>query len=323
MFDITNDTIDRFLDLCRRKTESGINIVISGHDIPDPDSIISAVLLKKLLDKSGICSSVCFSTKTDKLTQTTCKRLISSFDTLKFGFEENEYTDKCELILVDHHVNNHVLPAFACIDHHTTPPSPVLEQNIVIKASSCGRIINYMMECLGINDKESDLLALYSIYTDTVSCRSLKYDKRDDEWRNHIIYKYGVDEKWLQRVGMMLNDPNENARDLTDCALKKYSFSGGMGASNVLQVDDEAEEIVSCRFDEIKSCIEERMKEEGYSIWAYVISNIESCRAIVYFLIFDGKTTHINNTVHLDRIASRSRDVIPVVSSYLESLIKQ
>ena len=43
-------------------------IVITGHDNPDADSVISAVMMKRLMDRCGVCCAVKFPTAPDNVT---------------------------------------------------------------------------------------------------------------------------------------------------------------------------------------------------------------------------------------------------------------
>ena len=93
-----NETL-RLLALCGISAADGANIVITGHDMPDCDSIISAVMMRELLSRAGVGARVKFGTRPDGVTARIAEEL-GVLDGISFeGFEE---TDK--LILVDHHV---------------------------------------------------------------------------------------------------------------------------------------------------------------------------------------------------------------------------
>ena len=59
----------------------GANIVITGHDMPDSDSIISAVMLRELLSRLGVAVKIKFGTRPDGVTERQrVKELIDSLE---------------------------------------------------------------------------------------------------------------------------------------------------------------------------------------------------------------------------------------------------
>jgi hypothetical protein len=126
----------KLAEMCRAAVENGTRIAVSGHDMPDSDSIISAVMLRELLSRLGVTAEVKFGTRPDGVTERLMREL-GIFDGISFdGFSPDE-----RLVLVDHHVTFYTNRVLACIDHHTTPPEPSFALNLVQKASSCGKII--------------------------------------------------------------------------------------------------------------------------------------------------------------------------------------
>ena len=165
------------IKLCKDTYFSGGRLVVTGHDKPDSDSLISSWLLLRLFSKKDIIAQIKFATRPDSVTEKIAQKL-GILDVMSFhGFDEDDV-----LLLVDHHktfYKNHVL---GCIDHHTTPPEPDFKYNFVEKASSCGKMIFDMMSSVGAGDSESEIMALYSVYLDTQSCRSSKFNENDTEW---------------------------------------------------------------------------------------------------------------------------------------------
>lgn len=290
--------------LCIGTQEQGARIVITGHDSPDADSIISAVVMKKLLEKFNISLRIGFGTRPDNVTARDMSAL-GLLDGISFdGFECDEL-----LLLVDHHKSFYNNRVIASVDHHTTLPEPEGEVSVVIKASSCGRVIFDMMTACEIEDAELEKLAIYSVYLDTQSCRSPKYRQGDTEWLESGIKKYGIDRGEIERMGFCLCDPCEDVEVLSMYGFKKYSYGARPSFSTCIQIDTN-----DCEWSDVIERITDRLSqklidEEG-AVWAFVVNMPIEARSDIYFIERSGKVSK----VELDRLASRSRDVIPVVS---------
>ena len=302
-FDIKART-EALVALCADIHKRGERIVITGHDSPDADSIISAVMMKRFLEKFNIPSEICFGTLPDNVTLRDM-RTLGILDGIGFdGLADNDL-----LLLVDHHKSFYSNRVIASVDHHTTLPEPEDEVAIVVKASSCGRVIYDMATACGVADGELERLAIYSVYLDTQSCRSPKYNTGDTEWLECGIEKYGIDRREIERMGFCLNDAGEDAETLAMYGYKKYSFGARPSFSTCVQIDT-ANTRWGERIGEITSYLAGVLKKEGGALWAFVVNMPEEMRSDIYFIEQSGKI----NKVELGRLASRSRDVIPLVS---------
>ena len=296
---------EELIALCQGALRSGERIAVTGHDSPDADSIISAFMMQRLLKKFNIEASVRFGTRPDNVTlrDMSALGLINgiSFD----GFEGGE-----RLLLVDHHKSFYQNRVIASVDHHTTPPEPEGEVSLVVSASSCGRVIYDMALVCGVADGELERLAIYSVYLDTQSCRSPKYKQRDTEWLDRGIEKYSIDRAEIERMGFCLNESAESAESLAMYGFKKYSFGEKPSFSSCIQIDatDGAWEI---RIAEILEFLKKKLCSESGVCWAFVVNMPIDTRSDIYFIDRGGNVEKLA----LDRLASRSRDVIPVVSA--------
>ncbi len=301
--ELLKSNTEQLISLCKRLCSEGRSPIITGHDSPDADSIISSVMMKKLLQKSGISSHIKFGTYPDNVTERDMKKL-GILDGITFdGFDEDDV-----LLLVDHHKSFYTQETFACVDHHTTPPEPCGEVRIVLPASSCGKIVFDMAESVGLADGELERLAIYSVYLDTQSCQSPKFHKSDVEWLESGIEKYEIDKEELVRMGYVLVDSNEPIETLAMYGLKKYAFYGKISFSTCIQIDasePEWSEIIP----NIIKFLGEKLKEEHGVLWAFVLNMPIEARSDIYFIKNDGEC----RKAVLDRLASRSRDVVPIV----------
>lgn len=290
--------------LCRKVVEEGYSIAVTGHDSPDADSIISAVMMKKVLEKFDVDSDIKFGTEPDRVTQRDMQKL-GILDGISFdGFDEGD-----RLLLVDHHKSFYPHPVFACVDHHTTLPESEGEVAIVMAASSCGRVIFDMANACECADGELERLAIYSVFLDTQSCRSPKFKAKDIPWLEFGIEKYGIDRDKLTRMGYVLCDSSESIEELAMYGFKKYSFGKRPSFSTCIQIDTsepEWDEII----ENINAHLADELRKENGALWVFVVNKPIETRSDIYFIEQSGRV----DKVELDRLASRSRDVIAVVS---------
>lgn len=290
----------RLCALCGAVESEGFETVITGHDMPDSDSIISAVMLRELLARMGVESKVKFATRPDGVTERICRELR-----LLYGVDFDGFGEQDKLVLVDHHVTFYKNEVIACVDHHTTPPEPDFALNLVQKASSCGRIVFDMAVAVGLSDDWMEKMAIYSVYLDTQSCLAPKFEKSDTPWLEDGIVRLGLDKEDLVKKGFCLNSLDESADDLSMYGYKRYEFNGKAGASTCIQIDP-AESGWNEKIDEILNCLKERIGFDNTCLWVFVVNKPSAVQSDLYFVRKNGV-----ESVALDRLASRSRDVVP------------
>ncbi len=299
------ERVKELAEICRDTVQCGASIVITGHDNPDSDSIISAVMLQDLLRRFDIYAEIKFETKPDKVTLRDVKMLGVWQDGFISRFEPND-----KLLLVDHHKTFYGNEVIGCVDHHTTPPRADHPFNLVAAASSCGKMIFDMMKACGCADEKNEMLALYSVYLDTQSCKSSKFNISDAPWVEECIVKYALDKQALTIMGYCLNSPDEPIDELSMYAYKRYEFGGRVSGSGCIQIDQDIEkwdDVISGIIDRLKI----KVKDEGYELWILVVNKPRIAKSDLYFINGDGGV----QLKRLDRLASRSKDVIPIVSS--------
>lgn len=300
--DLYRSKVGELVALCKNAIEGGFSVVVTGHDMPDCDSIISVVMLRELLLRLGVEAVIKFGTCPDGVTLRDMKRL-GILDGVDFG----GFGAKDMLILVDHHVTFYENKVIGCVDHHTTPPEANFDFNLVVKASSCGRVIYDMAVACGVADGFMEKMAIYSVYLDTQSCRSPKFDKSDLPWLADGIARLGLDESELVEMGFCLNSLDEDAEVLAMYAYKRYEFGGRVGASTCIQIDGE-QDGWSDKIEDIVEHLKKKMVDDGAFIWVLVVNKPKIARSDLYFIREGGV-----EVVCLARLASRSRDVVPVV----------
>lgn len=291
--------------LCAAEVNNGVSVVITGHDMPDSDSIISAVMLKELLARLGVTVTVKFGTCPDGVTARDARTL----DLLnEIGFDG--FDDDDRLVLVDHHVTFYNNEVIGCVDHHTTPPEPDFAFSLIESSSSCGRIIYDMARSVGVCDDWFEKMSVYSVYLDTQSCRSPKFNKSDEPWLADAIVRLDLDENELVRMGFCLMSPDESAGELAMYGYKRYEYNGKKTASTCIQIDPDDlrwQSLIPDVIDHVRA----RCRADSCLLWAFVVNMPSLTRSDIYFVSENG----VDKTVSLDRLASRSRDVVPVMKA--------
>ena len=113
----------------------------------------------------------------------------------------------------------------------------------------------------------------------------------------------------MERMGFCLCDSAEEIDVLAMYGYKKYSYGARPSFSTCVQIDTE-DARWSKRIEGILGYLLERLRAENGAVWAFVVNMPIESRSDIYFIEQSGEISR----VELDRLASRSRDVIPVVS---------
>ena len=99
-----------------------------------------------------------------------------------------------------------------------------------------------------------------------------------------------------------------SANVLAMYAYKRYEFGGKVGASTCIQIDP-AEAGWDDKIGEIVDFLKQKMADDGNLLWVLVVNMPEIVCSDLYFIREEGV-----EIVELDRLASRSRDVVPHMS---------
>ena len=90
---------------------------------------------------------------------------------------------------------------------------------------------------------------------------------------------------------------------------KKYEYGGVLSASTCIQIDTGEKEWEGI-LPEIVDFLQQKLLRDGFELWAFVLNMPLETRSDIYFI---GK--NCVEIKRLDRLASRSKDVIPVVNT--------
>ena len=170
------------------------------------------------------------------------------------------------------------------------------------------------MACaVGVSDDTMESLAIYSVYLDTQSTLAPKFVQSDLPWLKESVARLNLDEKELVRAGFCLNSLDEDAQDLAMYGYKRYEFNGHLGCSTYVQIDPD-ESGWESKIKEIIELLKSKRVEDGMLLWVFLVNKPKVVRSDLYFIREGGVEIS-----HLDRLASRSRDVVPVVMREAET----
>lgn len=309
-----------FTELCVNKNEK---IAVKGHDNPDFDSVVSGILCCSYLRKLGYeqCR-LCIPSITDKPT-------LAALD--HAGVDVSEYISPiCEdevLFLVDHHETELKNRVIGCIDHHKTEkkyeqlyPESTKDGKRVFyhntRSSSTAITVLRMMISDGIEpDRNEYYLALYSIFMDTMSMKSSKFEADDAVWADSVSKRFGFDTSVMRTDGYALTDLSQPVKVIAESNLKYYRFGGRRIASSDIHVTEYAQGTVDC----VTEYIRKRISDEKLAMWILIIMDPEHLKTDVIKISASGifasgisASGGVKKT-HYDRLLSRSVDVIPEV----------
>lgn len=289
------------------------NIMIVPHINPDVDAIISAILLKKVLHMNGIKSKICLLSEPDMITKNILEKNHLYFP--------NKYEKAVginnKLILVDWFSLGSVRKAIpneiiACFDHHPTNQNINYPIYINGQYSSTSKLIYDLFIAnstlyKGNTLKEIVKNVLFSIYVDTNSLKSSKFNKKDLEWIQEMIHKYEFSEEELIKVGYCLNDLTLPIHDLIFNGVKKYILPNHKQAYiSYLATEDYKGQLDN----EIKNATSEILVKENMDYFWLMISDMKNDKTTLL------KNHKIKNSMefsidYISYLASRSLDIYP------------
>lgn len=290
----------RLIKGCREAAARG-RIAILGHDNPDVDSLLSCVLMQRLLEREGIPARIALHTRADGQSRRVLPQL---------GFDPDAWRGETDgedaLVLVDHHAAQHAGRLLAVVDHHPTDFPPDAPFVHIAPSGACAALVLELMREAGQRvSPQDEALAVTALYLDTIALRSAKILPHEAQWARETAARLGLDEAWLSREGMGLRDMSLPAMTLAMLGKKTYAFGGREVISSYVQTGEIAEE----KLQELLSCVREELGRSGAQLWVFLHHNPIAGRTTEYDLRPDGGM----ETIQYGYLASRGKDVMPRV----------
>ena len=202
--------------------------IILGHKNIDIDSIVSGILLEKLI-KNKYNKDCEFVIVEDRKI---CEKFSINVD--KYIRKLNESDNK--IILVDHSYRDFKdKEIIGIIDHHPKLFNHFVKDNININSSSTSCLIARDNE--EYFSKDEIIWAILGAYIDTASFHSTKALDSDKKWCHEMINKYDLDEKLFYNTGLILTDIT-NLYDASFNGMKEYKKNNLIIQSSYIQITD-------------------------------------------------------------------------------------
>ncbi|MBR5288894.1 MAG: DHH family phosphoesterase [Clostridia bacterium] len=297
-----SDRTDRLLGVLRgAKTR----IVITGHDAPDVDSLLSCALMQRFLSRVGIDARIALMTQADAQSSRIAQRLGVDVQAM-YG----EIKPDNSLILLDHHRAQHGGQVLACIDHHPTDFCPDYPHTQIESAGACTYMVLQLMRDAGVAiTPQDEALAVCALYLDTVALRSTKISPQEIAWAKAASARLHLDEAWLEREGLSLADLTLPPEELAMTGIKEYVYGKKRVYSTYTQTDAMTQSVLERIIAHLKSALAAR----GGDLWVYLVHDPRAMRTTQYDILPDGGVKE----TRYDFLASRAKDVMTRVEKRL------
>lgn len=277
------------------------SIVITGHDTPDVDSVISCVMMRALLAHMGIRAQVALPTRADGQVRRVLPRFGIDADAMRAETAEGD-----TLVLVDHHRTAHPGRVAAVVDHHPTMNPPDAPYVQIEPSGACAALVYRLMREAGMPEDEGwKALTVAALYLDTLALRSPKIRPEEAEWASREARHMGMDVPWLTREGLGLRDMSAPAEELALTGKKTYAFPGGRVVSTYVQTDAMTPEKLSAILEAVRAAL----AREDARLWVFLHHDPVAMRSVEYDLTPDGGM----RVLRYEGLVSRGRDVMPRV----------
>lgn len=275
-------------------------IAVTGHDGADVDSVISCVLIQRLLARWNIPCRIALHAP-DRQSQ----RVLARFGIDVRAMEGTTQEDDA-LILVDHHQSMRPGGVVACIDHHPTDYPPAYPYTQIEDGGACAVMVLRLLREAGVPvAPEDERLAIAALYLDTIALRSAKITREEAAWGEREARRLGLDEAWLVQEGMGLTDLSLPAETLAMLGRKRFAYGTSVVLSTYVQTDAMTQE----KLDAIFGVLRREMDKEQAALWVFLVHDPRAVCTTQYNLAPDGAV----ETTRYGYLASRGKDVMPRV----------
>lgn len=289
--------------------------VIVGHKNPDVDSILSGILLQRILQKKHPDNNyryVIFDKEVDSIT----RGILSSIG-IDVSQYQQDYMEKDEkVILVDHydgsglnnHYDEHINDVVAIFDHHPIPEGFefVHKPDTYFNTQSCSATTVIFNTFRDEISREDFILVLIGALVDTVSFISTKTNEKEMNELLENCRKLDIDPTKYLDLGYCLNDLKDLGFDSTN-GLKSCVLYGKNVQSSYIQIKDaQAHEQ---QINEIIGMLRERMMKNNYDIHVFIVYDLKKPHKTIEYDIY---RDHID-VLTFKTYASRGSTILPTL----------
>ena len=281
-------------------------IAVTGHSGADVDSVISCVLMQRLLAHWQIPCEIALCSPDRQ-----SRRVLARFD-IDVQALEGETRKSDRLILVDCHHTATPGCVVACVDHHPTDYPPDIPYMQLGGSGACAVMVLQLMREAGAPvTHEEERLAITALYLDTIALKSSKISREEAAWGESEARRLGLDEAWLRQEGMGLMDMSLPAQTLALLGKKRFVYGEKVVLSTYVQTDAMTDE----RLRAILRVLKEEIAREQAELWVFLVHDPMRMRSTQYNLAPDGTV----ETIRYDCLASRGKDVMPRVERMIRA----
>ena len=275
-------------------------IAVTGHSGADVDSVISCVLMQRLLAHWQIPCDIAIHTP-DQQSRRVLARFGIDVQALEGSTQEGDF-----LILVDCHQTQTPGTVIACVDHHPTDYPPDYPFVLIEGSGACAVMVLRLMQEAGASvTLEDERLAITALYLDTIALKSTKTSREEAAWGESEATRLGLDESWLKQEGMGLMDMSLPAERLAMLGKKRFAYGDKTILSTYVQTDAMTQE----KLEEIFAVLRGAIVREQADLWVFLVHDPMKMRSTQYNLTPDGAV----EMIPYDCLASRGKDVMPRV----------
>ena len=291
---------ERTEKLRRLLLHAGGRIAVTGHDGADVDSVISCVLMQRLLAGWQIPCRIALLAPDRQ-----SRRVLAHFGVDAAALQGETKPDDC-LILVDHHQSARPGRVIACVDHHPTDYPPAYPYVQIEGSGACAAMVLRLMQEAGVGvTPEDEQMAITALYLDTIALRSAKITKEEAAWGKSEAARLGLDAAWLEKEGMGLTDMRLPAGTLAMLGKKRFTYGERVVLSTYVQTDAMTQD----KLEEILAVLRKAIAQEGADLWVFLVHDPRRGRSMQVNLAPDGTMEKID----YDYLVSRGKDVMPRV----------
>ncbi len=277
--------------------------IILGHVNPDVDSVLSGVLLERILNRYTN-NEFKFIIPDDFIDDIT-KKIVNDLGIDISKYQEKNIDSDDKIILVDHYEDTRYPNNICAIyDHH--PPTSGFNnplKSAYYNTPSCSATTVIAKVFNDYLTKEDFVLVLVGALVDTVSFKSTKTNQEEVKYLTEKAKEFNIDINNYYDIGLCLNDiddPNE----VFLYGLKKYTLQDKKVESSYIQIKD-----VQDNKDKIKniiSLIVNYINTNNIDIFVFIVHDMDNFKTITFEISKDNIETKT-----YEQYTSRGSTIIP------------
>lgn len=288
-------------------TLKGKKVTIIGHDNIDVDSVLSGILMSKLLDFLKIKNQFAILEEVKRCETYEILEDLLGIDMKQW--EVKEENEERELFLVDHYETRHKGHIIGCIDHHPTKKENAYKFNYTKNSCAAAYMIYEIMQEVGFPiEKEIAKIIIIAMMIDTVAFRSSKTVPEEVEQAKKLAEEYQLDYSALEKSCLLLTPIEKlSTAEIISNGQKWYNYNGVKVGSSYLQLYGIPDEK---KMNYWLNCLQERVKETKSDILIFVIFDTQNNITYIYEIIENGIYESIR-----EGILSRGKNIMPEIEA--------